>query len=116
MDLQSVDTSEPIAEDQRLFERFPTNCLARYRNATDHRQGEFFLRNASAQGISCVTRDPLYVKDVLSLDVDIPDSTDPLHVQAEVVWLKKDEEDLWDIGLKLHNTRLVDMSRLYAQE
>ncbi len=102
-----------LSEDSRLFSRFPTNCLATYRNSTDYSEGEVFLKNASAQGLSFVSKDPLYIKDTILVDVDIPKSHKPLHVQGEVVWIKRDEEDLWDIGLKLHNTRLVEMSRLY---
>lgn len=120
--MEKVSDNTPIAElqndsfsENRIFHRFPTNCLARYKNSHDSSEGEVILRNASAQGLKVVSKNPLYVNDFISFAIDVPHSSLPLNVRGEIVWSKRDEKHYWNIGVKLQKIRFVEMSRLYDE-
>jgi hypothetical protein len=108
-----MDFHADIAEDRRIFERFTVSFPARFKDSGHDYGVNVSLRNASAQGAKITTKEHLYTNDSVTLDVELPDCRDPLTIKGQVVWVRSEDPDVWDVGLKFYETDLVHIARLY---
>jgi Tfp pilus assembly protein PilZ len=109
----SDGTSEPIVDQQRIFERFPSRFPARFKDTRNDFGTDVFLRDASAGGARITTRERLYLNDNVTLEVDLPDGKGALNLRGQVVWVKSKSDNVWDAGLKFHKVMFMDMWRPY---
>lgn len=100
-------------EDRRLFERFPSRFPARIKDAREDFGTNIFLREASAEGVRIVAKEALYINDSVTLEVKLPDSSLPTLLKGRVVWVRKRDDNFWDVGLRFHEVNFVRMSRFY---
>ncbi len=100
-------------EDHRLFERFSARFPTKFRDSPSDFGTDVFLRDFSARGIKVTTRQHLFVNDSVSLLVKLPDSEDPLVLNARVVWIKTKAPNIWDVGLNFHKIRFMGLHRVY---
>ena len=104
--------SQTIAE-RRVFERFDARFPAKLQYTREEFGDRIFLRNVSAQGIQFITRDQLFINDSLALEIKLPDSSIPMLLRGRVIWSKKEDISIWDVGLRFHTISLMHISRLY---
>jgi len=99
--------------DNRLFERFQTRYPAKFKDARDDFGSVLNLRDASAFGARLTTKEKLFLSDVVTIEVRVPDGHNPMILKGEVVWTKTLDLSTWEAGIKFHKLDLVHMSRLY---
>ena len=103
-----------INDDQRIFERFSARFPVKFKDTREEYGTSVFLHDASAQGARLTTHERLFLNDYVSLDVKLPDGTDPLILNGQVVWIKTIEPNqLWGVGLKFRAVDLMKIQRLY---
>lgn len=102
-----------VTQENRLFERFPARFPVKFRNAQEEYGTDVFLRDASAQGVKFATRQRLFPRDSVSLEVQLPDGHDPLVLNGRVVWIKEKAPELWEAGLAFHKVNLMKLQRLF---
>ena len=101
------------SQERRVFERFETRFPAKIQYTRSDFGERAFLRNTSAQGVQFITRDQLFINDSVSLEIKLPDSEAPLLVRGRVIWSKKEDASIWDVGLRFHTISLMQIARLY---
>ncbi len=102
-----------VDSERRIFDRFDVRLPAKFKDTREDFGTRVYIRNASAEGAQIASRDHLYVNDNITLEVKLPDGSEPLPIKGKVVWAKRDNPNIWDIGLRFHNISLLQMSRLY---
>jgi hypothetical protein len=102
-----------IREDRRIFERFPARFPVRFRHLPQDYGINVFLRNASAQGVHITSRSRLYIHDSISLEIKLPDNSQPLVLNAQAVWIRPQYPMVWDVGLEFHKIDLMLIQRMY---
>ena len=103
-----------INDDQRIFERFSARFPVKFKDTREEYGTSVFLHDASAQGARLTTHERLFLNDYVSLDVKLPDGTDPLILNGQVVWIKTIEPNqVWGVGLKFRTVDLMKIQRLY---
>jgi|SRR3989338_1810106 len=106
--------AERGVEDRRTFERFIARFPVKFRDSGKDYGANVSLRNASAQGAKIATKERLFLKDSVTLEIELPDCRRPMTLKGQVVWVANDDESgMHDVGLKFHTIDLVHMSRLY---
>lgn len=100
-------------QDRRLFERFLARFPVRFKDSRNDYGTSVVLRNASASGITILTKEHLYVNDSVTLEVELPDCRIPLTLRGQVVWTQGEDPDVWEAGIKFHKIDLMNISRLY---
>lgn len=106
-------TPEFLEKKRRLFERFSSRFPVKFKDTRHDCSTDIFLRNVSAEGAKIVTRERLYLNDSVSLEVELPDGKDPMTMRGRVVWAKKQDVEVWDVGLKFHKVVFMDLWRIY---
>ncbi len=99
-------------EERRIFKRFSAKFPTKFK---DSRQGfgeEVFLRDASASGARIVSRERFFLNDNISIEVKLPDHTEPMIINGVVKWQKLLDSTMWEIGLSFPDVRLMKMQRL----
>ncbi|VAW12892.1 hypothetical protein MNBD_BACTEROID05-1263 [hydrothermal vent metagenome] len=105
--------TEPQQTDNRLFDRFSARFPAKIKDSRNDYGTGISLRDASAQGVRVTSNQQFYLNDSLIFDIKLPDSDMPLTLKGQVVWVKKGSMNVWDVGIKFHEIRLIHLSRLY---
>ena len=100
--------------DRRLFERVIARFPAKIKDAGENFGSTLNLRDASAWGIKLSSKERYYLNDSVSVEVSLPDGMFPVILRGQIVWTKAKEDNSWDMGVKFHNIRLVEMSRLFS--
>jgi len=98
---------------RRLYERFPSRFPVKFKDTRRDFGTDVHLRNVSAEGAKIATREQLYINDSVSLEVDLSDGKRPMTIRGEVVWAKKQNTKIWDIGVKFHKVVFMDLWRIY---
>ena len=104
-------TDESI--DHRLFERFPARFPAKFKDARDAFGSVLNLRDASAFGARLTTKEKLFKRDIITIEVSVSDGHAPMVLKGEVVWSKAQDLSTWDVGVKLNKVDFILMTRLY---
>ena len=103
-----------LAKDTRVFERFTARFPVKFKHANDDFGIDVFLRDASAEGARFTTKQRMFINDCVSLLVQLPDGFSPLVLSGRIVWIKSLAFSLWEVGLRFHNVKLMEMRRMYA--
>jgi len=105
---------QALSRENRLFERFPARFPVKYKHSANEFGTSVFLRDASAQGARITTREKLFLHDSVSLQVEIPGSSEPMELNGHVVWTRTHGVSLWDAGIEFHKVSLLKLSRLFS--
>ncbi|MEK7487534.1 MAG: PilZ domain-containing protein, partial [Planctomycetota bacterium] len=54
-----------------------------------------------------------FVNEHISLEVSLPDGTNPLDLNGQVVWVRTQAPNLWDVGVRFHQIHLMRLQRLF---
>ena len=103
----------PAGEDRRLFDRFEARFPVKFQEANDDFGEDVFLRDASADGLRLATSRRLPLNERVDLLVSLPDGQAPLDLHGRIIWANETDSRKWEIGLRLDETRLMRMHRLY---
>lgn len=106
--MNSIDN----AQERRVFQRFSTRFPTKFKDSHNDFGSDVFLRDASASGACIVSRERFFLHDKISIEVKLPDRTEPLTIDGEVVWQKLLDSSMWEIGLQFAQVRLMKMHRL----
>jgi len=111
--ITSLNPAQWGAEDtRRIYDRFPSRLPAKFKDTRDNFGINVYLRDASAAGVKITTKEHLYLNDRVALEIEMTDGKDPLQIRGEVIWVKKKDAGLWDVGVKFHKVVLMDFWRL----
>lgn len=99
--------------ENRLFERFSARFPVKFRHTRSDYGSDVFLRDASARGVRISTREKVFLNDSVSLEVKIPDGSEPVTLNGRVVWMHAKSPTLWDAGVELHQINLMEMQRIF---
>ena len=108
MSTETIESTE-----RRVYERFSARFPAKFKDTREEFGTNMFLTNASAQGAQLTSKEHLYINDKVALEVNVPDGKSPLIIKGQVVWVKREAQNLWDVGIKFHEVRLMSLWRLY---
>ena len=103
-----------LTRDTRVFERFTARFPVKFKHANDDFGTDVFLRDASAEGARFTTKQRMFINDCVSLLVQLPDGFSPLALSGRIVWTKLLPPALWEVGLRFHNIKLMEMRRIYG--
>ncbi len=101
------------SSDRRIFDRFPARFPAKFKDTRDDFGTKVSLQDASAAGVTFATTEHLYRNDSVALEVELPNSHDPLSLKGRVVWVKHLEANMWEAGLEFYRPQLLSLWRLY---
>ena len=107
------DANKSRKIENRLFERFSARFPVKYKHTRTDYGSDVFLRDASAGGVKISTRERVFFHDSLSLEVKLPDGTDPVTLNGRVVWIHNKSPALWEAGMELHKIDLMEMQRIF---
>ncbi len=111
---QTLPASVPSRKiENRLFERFSARFPVKFKHTRTDYGSEVFLRDASARGVRISTRERVFLNDSVSLEVKIPDGSEPVTLNGRVVWTHNKSPSLWDAGVELHKIDLMEMQRIF---
>lgn len=109
----SITPRQPRKIEHRLFERFSARLPVKFRYTRSEYGTDVFLRDASAQGVRISTRERVFLNDSISLEVKIPDGSEPVMLNGRVVWMQEKSSTLWDAGVELHEINFMEMRRIF---
>jgi Tfp pilus assembly protein PilZ len=104
---------EFLKEKRRMFARFQSRFPVRIKDTRQDFGTNTYLHNASAEGVKITTKERLYINDSITLEVELFDGKGPMTVRGAVVWTKKSDNDMLEVGLKFHRIEFMNMWRLY---
>ena len=103
-----------LQKDKRLFERFSARFPVKFKDGREDYGTNVFLRDASDQGAKLLSRKRFFLNDYVAVDVKLPDGTDPLVLNGQIIWVRTIEPNmLWDIGVKFPKVDLMKIQRIY---
>ncbi len=100
-------------EDRRLFQRFSARFPVRFQESPEDFGREVVLKDASAQGLKISTSKPFFVNDFVNLEIKLPDGQEPLALNGQVVWMKKQDPSIVELGIRFHKIQLMRLQRLF---
>ena len=100
-------------EDNRIFERFVAHFPMKLKDSSEKFGDNLYLRDASASGARFSSKERMYLYDYINLEVELPEGKQPVSLRGEIVWIKNQDRDMWDVGCKFHEVDLVHLSNLY---
>lgn len=99
--------------DRRIYQRFDARYPAKYKDTRSDFGDNVMLRDACADGARIRCKDRLYLNDHVALEVELPDGRAPMTLRGRVIWVIKDDESCWDVGVQFHEVNFFGLSRLY---
>ena len=104
--------------ERRMFERFSAKFPTKFRDISEDFGVDVFMRAFSASGVRLHTRERFFIDDSLSIELELPDGHEPLHLNGRVRWIKSHSPELWEVGMEFHKVHLMKLHRLvkYANE
>ena len=105
--------SKLLNEDQRLYERFSSRFPIKFKDTRNDFGTKVHLSNVSAEGAKITSYEQLYLNDSVSLEVELSDSKGPMTMRGEVVWIEKQDNEIWDVGIKFHKVVFMNLWRIY---
>jgi len=100
-------------DEKRIFDRFSTRFPAKFKDTRHDFGTNVYLRDSSAGGAKISTKERINMYDPVALEVELPDGNSPMVLRGEVIWVKSQKYNIWDIGFKFHQIDLMHLSRLY---
>lgn len=87
--------------ERRRCSRLPVNLPAVYRSANRMLDAQVSCLSWNGLRLSCSRVDRVGAEATVA--ISLPDSTRPLTVEGSVVWIHVRDEDMCEMGLRLHN-------------
>ncbi len=101
-----------VPTERRVFERLSARFPTKFHDSSEDYGSDVFLRDMSATGIRIATRDKLFLNDVVSLDVKLPDGQAPVPLNGRVCWVRGVAPRVFEAGIEFHKVNFVRISRL----
>lgn len=100
--------------ERRLFDRFEARFPTRLRDTSVDYGTDVFLKDVSGTGANITTRQRMFIDDMISLDVKMPDGLDPVVLNGRVRWVHQDPAPggIWNVGVEFHKVDFMRMHRL----
>lgn len=98
--------------ERRLFERFVARFPTKMKDADEDYGENFFLRDVSASGAKIVSRQKILLEEYLSLNVELPDSEEPVCLNGYVRWVRSQTPAIWEVGIEFEKIDLMRMHRI----
>ncbi len=98
--------------DRRLFERFDVRFPTRFRDTSIDYGTDVFIQDCSGTGVRITTRQRMFIDDVVSLEVKMPDGLDPVALNGRVRWVHQVTGEVWEVGVEFHRVDFMRMHRL----
>ncbi|MBF0593456.1 MAG: PilZ domain-containing protein [Candidatus Omnitrophica bacterium] len=98
--------------ERRLFERFEARFPTRFRDTSIDYGTDVFLKDASGTGARITTRQKMFIDDVVSLEVKMPDGLEPVVLNGRVRWVHQLMAEVWEVGVEFHRVDFMRMHRL----
>jgi hypothetical protein len=99
-------------DDRRSFERIEARFPSRFRDTSMDYGMDVFLRDFSASGLRVSTREKVFIDDVVSLEIKMPDDREPLVFNGRVRWVRPFMGELWEAGIEYHRISFMRVTRL----
>lgn len=112
MNTEFVSTDRSASEERRLFARFVSRFPTKLKDSDEEYGENFFLRDVSAGGARIASRQKLLLEDFLSLNVELPDSSEPVCLNGRVRWVKNHTANVWEAGMEFHRVDLMRVHRI----
>jgi len=93
--------------EQRRFPRLPLDVEVDFKDRAIARS-----KNISKEGICLVSEDRLEEGKILNLRFFLPDTVEPIHAYAKVMWVRDASEHYCEVGLKFWDINEQDEKRL----
>ena len=100
-------------QDRRIYQRFDARYPVKHKDTRSDFGNGVLLRDASAAGIKVRSKERLFVNDHVALEVELPDSREPMILKGRVIWVLKQDETAWDAGISFHEVDMFGMARMY---
>ncbi|MBF0121997.1 MAG: PilZ domain-containing protein [Candidatus Omnitrophica bacterium] len=101
-----------IPIERRVFERLPARFPTKFHDSSGDYGDDVFLRDMSATGVRITTKDKLFLNDVVSIDVKLPDGQAPVSLNGRVCWVRGVTPRVFEAGVEFHKVNFVRISRL----
>jgi len=105
--------SSSLNENRRSYERFQSRFPVKFKDTRDDFGSNVHLRNVSAEGTKITTREQLYLNDSVCMEVELPDGKSPMIMRGVVIWVKKLDAEIWDVGIKFHKVVFMNLWRIH---
>jgi hypothetical protein len=102
---------EALSE-RRIFERMPARFPTRFRDSSPDFGVDVFLKDVSASGAHITTKEQLYLGDIISLEILLPDGLDPILLNGRVCWIRQIAPRVFEAGIIFHKIDLIRLHRL----
>lgn len=104
-----MDNSE-----RRIYERFQARFPAKFKDERGDFGKDVFLRDASASGINILTRQRMFFNDKVALEIEVPNSSEPMVLNGRIVWSKPANTTLWESGMQFDDVKFMKIQRLFS--
>ncbi len=102
-----------IAQEQRIFERLTARFPVKFKHSRQEFGTNVFLRDVAGQGLKITTKEQMFLRDSVSLLIELPDGFEPLALSGRIVWTKEKAPGLWEMGVEFYETHLMKMQRMF---
>ncbi|MBF0569642.1 MAG: PilZ domain-containing protein [Candidatus Omnitrophica bacterium] len=99
-------------KERRLFERMSARFPTKFHDSSLDYGLDVFLKDMSASGFRISTRERLFLNDVVSVDVKVPDGQEPVHLNGRVCWAREISPDVFEAGVEFHKVNFIRIHRL----
>lgn len=101
-----------VPNERRTFERLPARFPTKFHDSSEDYGNDVFLRDMSASGVRIATKEKLFLHDVVSLDVKLPDGQAPVPLNGRVCWVRPVAPRVFEAGVEFHKVNFVRIARL----
>ena len=100
-------------DDRRVFDRFTARFPVKFKESKEDFGNNVFLRDVSAEGAKIATKERLSVNGRVDLLVELPDGHDPLLLSGKVMWLRGENPNTWDAGVRFDKIDFMATQRVF---
>lgn len=100
------------SSERRLFDRLDARFPTRFRDSSIDYGTDVFLKDFSATGVRITTRQQMFIDDIISLDIKMPDGLAPVSLNGRVRWVRQVMSGVWEVGVEYHRVELMRLHRL----
>ena len=100
-------------DDRRVLDRFTDRFPLKFKNSKEDFGRNVFLRDVSAEGAKIATKERISVNENIDLLVELPDGHDPLRLSGKVMWLRGENPNTWDAGVKFDKVDFMATQRIF---
>jgi len=98
--------------ERRLFDRLEARFPTRFRETSPDYGTDVFLKDFSGSGARITTRQHMFIDDIISLEVKMPDGFAPVLLNGRVRRVHQVMSGVWEVGIEFHKVDFMRMHRL----